>query len=200
MPVLHKYVDRDAFYILTRINSNMVTFQLTDEGLRKLQKSRIISGQKFARALLLDLYRSGDVFTQGTGPGVTKVDRQLELDFSNDPEPETLFPSCSVCKSIDDLHLVELIENDRAASILCHQCRSKEIAIFDTSVPLTLVSRTVLNRLIAMKGIKKLDASVVTYKELLDAEFESKWDAYRKGNPEQTLLLDIDDSKQPKLI
>ena len=39
-----------------------------------------------------------------------------------------------------------------------------------------------MSRFIAIKGIKKIDASATAYKELLDAEFESKWDAYRRGN------------------
>ncbi len=51
-----------------------------------------------------------------------------------------------------------------------------------------------------MKGIKKIDSSVTAYKELLDSDFESKWDAYRKGKPEQALLIDIDSGSQTKLI
>ena len=111
-----------------------------------------------------------------------------------------MFPSCAKCSSIQDLHLVELIDKDHLTSILCGDCRSKKIATFDTSIPLSLVSRTILNRFTAMKGIVKLDASATAYKELLDAEFESKWDAYRKRKPEQALLIDTDIGNQRKLI
>ena len=69
MPVLHKYKDRPDYYILTRIKDNIITFQLTDDGQRRLQGKGIRTGDKFPRALLLDLYRSGQAFTQGTGPG-----------------------------------------------------------------------------------------------------------------------------------
>ncbi|MEN6319419.1 MAG: hypothetical protein ABFD82_11780 [Syntrophaceae bacterium] len=200
MPVLHKYKDRDDYYILTRISGNIITFQVTHEGQRRLQEAGIGSGQQFTRALLLDLCRSGDVFTRGTGPGEIIDERQTVLDFSDDPDSEKMFPSCAGCSSLQDLHLVEVTTKDHFASILCDECRSKKIDTFDTSIPLTLVSRAILNRFLAMKGIKKIDAPVTAYKELLDAEFESKWDAYRKGKPEQALLIDIDSGSQTKLI
>lgn len=202
MPVLHKYKDRDDYYILTRIKDNIVTFQLTDEGLQRLQKAGIIAGKKFRRVLLLDLYRSGLVFTQGTGSGEDIDPRQttLRFDLPNDPDREEMFPSCSVCRSINDLHLVEIKTGGHNAAILCSDCRSKKIATFDTSIPLTLVTRAILNRFISMKEITKLDASVKAYKELLDAEFESMWDAYKKVKPEQGILIKVDDGKQGKLI
>jgi hypothetical protein len=200
MPVLHKYKDRNDYYILTKIENNIITFQLTSEGLQRLQKVGIKPGQKFVRAILLELYRTGDVFTSGTGPGEMTDERQTNLDFSNDSVSEKMFPSCANCSSLQDLHLVEVKAKDHLASILCNECRSKKIATFDTSIPLTLVSRAILNRLIAMKEIKKIDASVTAYKELLDAEFESKWEAYRKGKPEQALLINIDSGNQDRLI
>jgi hypothetical protein len=47
------------------------------------------------------------------GTGITEAEfadkaPQGELDFSQDPETESLFPSCSGCASLDDLHLVEM--------------------------------------------------------------------------------------------
>ena len=200
MPVLHKYKDRDDYYILTKIENNIITFQLTSEGLRRLQEVGIKPGQKFVRAILLELYRTGDVFTSGTGPGEMTDERQMKLDFSNDSDSEKMFPSCANCSSLQDLHLVEVKAKDHRASILCDKCRSKEIATFDTSIPLPLVTRAILNRFIAMKGIKKIDASVTAYKELLDAEFKSKWDAYRKGKPEQVDLIEKDSGNQGRLI
>jgi hypothetical protein len=200
MPVLRKYKDRDDYYILTKIQGNIITFQLTHEGQRRLQNVGVSSGQQFTRALLLDLYRSGEVFTHGTGPGEIIDERQMVLDFSDDPDSEKMFPSCASCSSLQDLHLVEVKAKDHLASILCDECRAKKIATFDTSIPLTLVSRAILNRFIAIKEIKKIDASVTAYKELLDAEFESKWDAYRRGKPEQALLIDTDSGNQGRLV
>jgi len=200
MPVLHKYRDRDEYYILTKIRGNIITFQLTDEGQRKLQKAGINPKQQFTRALLLDLYRSGDVFTHRSGPGELLDGHQMALDFSNDPEPEKLFPACANCLSLQDLHLVEVKGANHFASILCDDCRSKNNAAIDTSIPLNLVSRGILTRMLALKGVEKVDASVTAYKDLLEAEFESKWDAYRKGQPEQALLIDIETGNQRSLL
>ena len=200
MPVLHKYKDKPGHYILTSIGGNIITFHLTLEGYNKILKVGIAPEQPFGRALLLDLYRSGEVFTYGSGPSEVIDGRQMALDFSDDPDSEKMFPSCASCSSLQDLHLVEVKAKDNLASILCEECRSKKIATFDTSIPLTLVSRAILNTFITMKGIKKIDASVTAYKELLDAEFESKWDSYRKGQPEQVSLMNIESGKQGRLI
>ena len=104
MPVLHKYKDREKYYVLTSISGNIVTFQLTAEGHEKLLKSGIKNEERFGRALLFDLYRTGDAFTHGIGPGkIEGADkRQLVFDFPDDPEPGSIFPSCSVCNSIND--------------------------------------------------------------------------------------------------
>jgi hypothetical protein len=200
MPVLHQYKDKPGYYILTSIKGNIITFHLTPDGKDKILKAGITPEQPFGRALLLDLYRSGEVFTYGSGPGEVIDGRQMALDFSDDPDSEKMFPSCASCSSLQDLHLVEIKTKDHLASILCAECRSKKLATFDTSIPLTLVSRAILNHLMAMKGINKIDASVTAYKELLDAEFESKWDAYRKGQPEQASLIDINSGNQGGLI
>jgi hypothetical protein len=102
MPVLHRYKDKEKYYVLTSISGKIVTFQLTAEGHEKLLKSGIKNEERFGRALLFDLYRTGDAFTHGAGPGKLEVTdkRQLALDFADDPEPESIFPSCSVCSSI----------------------------------------------------------------------------------------------------
>lgn len=206
MPVLHKYKDKNEHYVLTGIKGNIITFQLTTEGERRLQSVGILTGKTFQRALLMDLYRSGDAYTHGTGPGkgMLKIDpRQMELDLSHDPEPESMFPSCAICSSVGDLHLVEEIKGkERYATILCANCRSNKSEKIDTSLPLPLVTRGILNRLLMMKNIKKIDSSVSSYQELLDAEFQSKWDALakRKKSGKQEGLFDKADERQGKLM
>jgi hypothetical protein len=200
MPVLHLYKTKKEFYILTSIRGNIITFHLTSAGINKLLKAGIIPGKPFSRALLLDLYRTGEVFTYGTGPSEIIDERQMVLDFSNESDSEKMFPTCANCSSLQDLHLVEVLGKDHFASILCAGCRTKKIVTFDTSIPLPLVTRATLISLTNLKGIKKLDASAKVYKKLLDAEFESKWKAYRKGKPEQALLFDIDTGNQGRLI
>ena len=205
MPVLHEYKGKDEQYVLKSIKGNVVTFQLTVEGQKKLLSAGIIPGRTFERGLLLDLYRSGDAYTHGTGPGegIPRVDpRQMELDFSHDPEPESIFPSCGNCSSLGDLHLVEEIKGkEHYGVILCGDCRFKKSDKIDTSIPLPLVTRGILNRLLEMKNIEKIDSSVSSYKELLDKEFQSKWDSLAKRKPgKQEKLFDRGDKNQVKLI
>jgi hypothetical protein len=200
MPVLRKYGGRDDYYVLTKINENVVTFQITEEGRKKLDIAGIIPGQKFERALLLDLCRSGNAFTRATALDELEGDVQLELDFKADSDSEKMFPSCAECASLDGLHLVEIKSRGRHASILCVDCRSKKMALIDTSIPLSFVSRHIMNRFLSIKGIKNLDKSVDTYKNLLDADFEAKWNSYRKRHPQQELLIDIEVGKQSRLI
>jgi|WetSurSiteA1Bulk_404760.scaffolds.fasta_scaffold05106_3 hypothetical protein len=183
MPVLHKYKDKEGYYILTSIKGLVVTFQLTSEGLEKLITYGIEIGKKFPRALLLDLYRIGDAYTYGTGveESLPKIEaRQLEFDFSDDSEPESMFPSCANCSSLNDLHLVEMKEKDSRASILCADCRLKKSKSIDTSIPLSLVNRGTLNFLLELKGIRHGDKAFSAYQDLLNAEFKNKWEKLAK--------------------
>ena len=183
MPVLHRYNKRNVYYVFTEISGKIIAFQLTHEGERKLKSAGIFPGKTFGRALLLDLYRSGDAYTYGRG--LERVEqqfepRQMEFDFAKDPEPESLFPLCGICSSPDDLHLVEIKGQNHYASLLCGDCRANQRGSIDTSIPLTLMTRTMLKQLLEMKGIEKRDSSVSNYQSLLDAEFKSSWDALKK--------------------
>jgi hypothetical protein len=203
MPVLHKYADKQNHYVLTTIRGNIITFQLTQKGETKLMDAGVKNSQTFGRALLLDLIRSGDAYTQGSGPGKIDAnydDRQMELDFKDDPEPETMFPSCHDCSSLNDLHFVEIKGVESKGSILCPSCRSKRSVEIDTSIPIFLLTRSLLNQLLKKKNIEKLDDSVIAYQELLNAEFESKWDVFMKSKLSQQRLFEKDQGKQSKLF
>ncbi len=67
MPILHKYSKRNMYYVFTEIRGKIIAFQLTGDGERKLKSAGIFPGKTFGRALLLDLYRSGDAYTYGKG-------------------------------------------------------------------------------------------------------------------------------------
>lgn len=182
MPVLHKYRDKEKYYVLTSINSSIVTFQLTDDGHKKLLETGIKNEERFGRALLFDLYRTGDAFTHGAGPGkIEGTDkRQLVLDFTDDPEPESIFPSCSVCNSINDLHLVEVKDKEHFAGIYCSDCRKIRSATINTSIPLPLINRGLLCRVLEMNNIQKTDKSLTEYRKLLDTEFVNRWEEIAK--------------------
>jgi len=171
------------YYIFTEIKGKIIAFQLTHDGEQKLKSAGVFPGKTFGRAILLDLYRSGDAFTYGRGLDHIEQEfepLQLEFDFAKDPEPESLFPLCAVCSSPDDLHLVEIKGNNHYASLLCADCRTNQRGFIDTIIPLSLMTRAILKRLLEMKHIEKRDSSVLNYQSLLDAEFKSKWDALKR--------------------
>jgi hypothetical protein len=183
MPILHKYSKRNIYYVFTEIRGKIIAFQLTGDGERKLKSAGIFPGKTFGRAILLDLYRSGDAYTYGKG--LNQIEQafephQLEFDFAKDPEPESLFPLCAVCSSPDDLHLVEIKGSNHYASLLCADCRVNQRGTIDTSIPLSLVTRAVFKRLLEMKQIEKKDSSVSNYQSLLEAEFKNKLDGSAK--------------------
>ena len=182
MPVLHKYKDKEKYYVLTSISGKIVTFQLTNEGHLKLLESGIKNEERFGRALLFDLYRTGDAFTHGAGPGkIEGADkRQFVLDFADDPEPESIFPSCSVCNSINDLHLVEVKDKEHFAGIYCSDCRKLRSSTINTSIPLPLINRGLLSRVLEMNNIQKTDKSLTEYRKLLDTEFINRWEEIAK--------------------
>ena len=204
MPVLHHYKDRNEHYVLTSIRGNIITFQLTQIGEQKVKATGIKSGETFGRGLLLDLYRSGDAFTHGTGPGVeiSKTDsRQTEFDFRNDPDPESLFPICANCSSPVGLHFVEVKEKEHLASILCSDCRLLKSKAIDTSIPIQLVSRSVLNHILEIKRIDKVDPSLTAFKELLDMQFQAKWEEIAKTRSRKKAITQEElFQKQGKLI
>jgi len=193
MPRLRKYRDRNASYVLTAIRGAVVTFQLTADGEKKLATARIGPGEQFPRALLLDLYRTGDAFTGGIGTASLALDSagQLEMDFANDPDPETAFPACDVCRSVNDLYLtIAGNPDDLVAQLQCATCRALPTARPDTSIPLGLLSRPVLSRLFQIKSVAAKGPNVRQFEELLRTEFESKWEALRKqrGVSQSTLF------------
>jgi hypothetical protein len=194
MPKLHQYRNRNACYVLTSIRDAVVTFQLTPEGEKKMRLAGIAPGSRFQRAILLDLYRTGDAFTLGTGTGdLAEPPAQLEIDFADDPDPETAFPACSDCASVDDLHLTLCAEPaGLMAKLQCPKCRAKATAAgVDTSIPVALLSLATLKRLFALKPAATRHDSVTRLQDLFQAEFESKWAALRKTRrASQPSLLD----------
>lgn len=96
MPRLHKYVSRDAHYVLTSIDGQVNTYQLTPAGEGKLAAAGIVAGQNFERAILLDLYRTGDAFARGGEFAEAVLANQLEMDLASDPYPERAFPTANI--------------------------------------------------------------------------------------------------------
>jgi hypothetical protein len=193
MPKLHKRRDRDSHYVLTRIRGHIITFQLTPQGEQKLIMAGISSGQQFARALLLDLYRSGDAYTGGSGvEQMPSISSQLELDFATDPDPESAFPACDDCDSVIDLHFT--ITGNVGAKLQCPSCRAKASETIDVNIPVPVLSRQLLSRLFQLKTVKAKGENVTRFEDLLRAEFESKWETMRRDRgAAQAFLFDSSD-------
>lgn len=180
MPRLHKYVSRDAHYVLTSIDGAVVTFQLSATGEQRLAGAGIEAGQSFERAILLDLYRSGDAYAQGHEFPEAVLANQLEMDFAGDPHPESAFPVCDGCRSPADLHLT-LRGNATGftAQMLCPGCRLRPEQLADTSIPVALLTRLLLGGLYATKTVVSKAENVRRHEALLDAAFSQRWDAVR---------------------
>ena len=159
----------------------MVTYQLTPKGAFMLKEAGIEPSSQFNRALLLELIRTGDAFTGGTGAGeAATAHGQMEFDLANDPDPETALPVCGDCRKAEDLHLV--LSGPPAAlvaKLLCPACRGRD-NVLDTSIHLSLVSLPLLLRLSELKAIGKKHESVIRFEKLLRTESSLKWDKLRK--------------------
>jgi hypothetical protein len=196
VPTLHRYQDRDGYYVLTSIGGKIVTYQLNAQGADKLLGAGAIPDRnpKFARALLLDLIRTGDAFTGGAGvdQATAQAENQLELDFPADPDPDTAFPVCDDCASREGLHLVlTRATQGITAKLACADHRLGRSAAADTSIPLELVSLPLFGRLFEIKTVKRRLDGVSRFEKLLRTAFESKWEEFRKSNrPSQTGLFE----------
>ena len=195
MPRFHKYLNSEHCYVRTSIRGAVITFQLTPEGERKLKEAGVAPEQNFPRGLLLDLCRTGDAFTGGSGVSepITESINQLELDFPQDPDPETLFPVCDDCASLEDLHLSLFREQGMlAAKLQCPHCRDVTSHTLDTCIPLRLVTLTLFGHLFEIKSVTKKYEGVNRLENLLRSEFESKWEELRKlRSASQESLFDI---------
>lgn len=183
MPRLHQYRDQKNCYVRTSIRGAVITFQLTPEGQRKLKEAGVAPEQIFSRGLLLDLCRNGEAYTGGSGVSEPIADslNQLELDFAQDPDPETLFPSCDDCGGLDDLHLSLVREQETlAAKLQCPHCRDVTSHTLDTCIPMRLVNLTLFGRLFEIKSVTKKYDGFNRLENLLRSEFESKWVELRK--------------------
>jgi hypothetical protein len=203
MPTLRKKKDKELYYALTSISGKVVTFQLSRHGLQRLLGVGLSDGDQFERGVLLDLYNSGDAFTLGStriAPPEDFGGRQLELDFSDDPTPESAFPSCSRCTSAQDLYLVTpRDEQPHDGYVLCADCRLTQTGPPDVSMPLHMVTRTILAGLHEAGLLTNPDIQVTQYRTSLEINFENKWEELRKrkSRRQEPLFPHADRSQRP---
>jgi hypothetical protein len=205
MPTLRMKKGKDEYYVQTSISGQVITFQLTGAGKQKVFDAGLNDGSRFGRALLLSLIQTGDAFTHGTGLRPSpESDRQLELDFSDDPYPEKSLPGCSECSSPENLHLVTVDippEGKPDAYLLCPSCRKEKSTGINVSIPIALVSRPVISRLREWKLFQTPDARFKSYIDALNMDFEKMWEEYRKQKAQPRAgHLPMEDDSQSKLF
>ena len=165
MPTLRRKKDKSKHYVLTSIAGQVITFQLTENGQKRFLGAGLKDGDGFDRAVLFDLYRAGDAFTHGSGTDyATEDSHQLLLDFPDDATPESIFPSCSKCGSPKGLNLVNCSNNPLHDSyILCPSCRATQTIGPDVSMPLPILSRSIIAQFQQMGQMLRPDARVALY-------------------------------------
>jgi len=80
-----------------------------------------------------------------------------------------------------DLHLVT-VSSDKVhdSYILCQDCRKAGALLLGASIPLHIVSRSVIARLQEMGHVNRPDAKLAHYRDQLEIDFQKKYDELRK--------------------
>jgi hypothetical protein len=63
MPILHKYRNKEAYYVLAGVNGRIVTYRLSTDGASRLIDNGIDDGEKLSWSKLLELISHGDAYT-----------------------------------------------------------------------------------------------------------------------------------------
>lgn len=204
MPVLHQYSKSADYYAKSHIKGAIVTFQLTQDGQRKLLDSGLAESSKFPLNLLLDLVRSGDAYTGGSGVEMSEsIDAgQLTFDFPEDEAAEKLLPSCSVTGSYDDLHLVVLQRGEAPVAQLLSPVPRRQIQEpILLSIPLPLLDLKALNHLQRMDKLPD-DATISSLRHWFNQDMTAYWERWRRqrtAKPQQFGLL-APDEEEPSLF
>lgn|SRR3989338_873851 len=178
MPILHKYIDQSGYYIKTNIKGNLVTFQLTKEGLSRLLQAGCDDKRKFPIQMLLDLVRDGGAYTEGSGVSPVSDPKQMEFDFAPIPEIEDLFPRCGKCKSYDNLRLVVQGETvGLGTEILCKKC-TENYPNLQLNVPVAILNHKILDLLIEQQKIAQEEGAILFLRRWFAAEMSRFWGEY----------------------
>lgn len=205
MPVLHTYRSKEGQYVLAGVNGRIVTYRLSQEGVRRLQENSITDGGKFSWAILLELIRQGDAYTGNAGEQDEDLSgwTQLGLLFNikeNEPSTADLVPLCS-CGSMEGLHIAELAAS-KTASLLCDACRTSRRDQIDASLPIYLVNNAEsLQRFLSVAGLTP-DKSLEGYRDLLESKHSEKWDKIvrKRRAASQAPLFPVAESEQENLL
>ena len=194
MPVLHQYKDGSGYFVKSFIEGAIVTFQLTEPGQGALLGLGVQPGERFAQSFLIDLYRRGEAFTKRGGTRREAGYFQAEqycFDFARAQEANPLIPCCALTGSFDDLHLVvhsDLKQDERSVAVELlspdarHGLEHRTILL---SVPLTVLSAEVLDRLRSIGKIPKEGQTLKMLQRWLSVKPPGAWRGRKPGKTRQ---------------
>lgn len=106
MPKINQYKDGRGYYIRSKFDDVMVTYQVSPKGEEYLRKKRLGAGSVIKVNDLIWMQKKGYVYTHGSGP--SEVDTPLWTKPSQPPRPKrTQFwpkppksqPGCACCSA-----------------------------------------------------------------------------------------------------
>lgn len=199
MPVLKSYANSSGHYIHASVRGSVVTFQLTERGFARLSAVGVGLGERFNLTLLADLTREGDAFTRRRSPGYHEAE-QFELDFKESTESEVLFPACSVTGRFDDLNLVVLsVAGELRVQLLVSEERDRVAGTVHLSVPLAILSPTVLDQLESTEHLPLGCPVVQELRQWFRQDASAEWDRLKRSRNIRQVALNFDVPDELKL-
>lgn len=182
MPVLKSYTDGSGHYIHASVCGAVVTFQTTTRGVEKLAAAGVQSGERFALRLLADLTRTGDAYTRHGGVGFHEAEQFVfEFESKESQESEALFPACAVTGTFDDLHLVtHEAEGETRTELLAPTARTALTGRIKLSVPLSILSPSVLTTLETTGQLPEGTPAVAALRRWYAEDASAEWDRLRR--------------------
>jgi len=87
MPVLHRYHSGEGYYVKAQIDGMIVTFQITPDGVRRLERAGYLRGGQLPLRVLGDLCKAGQAYTKRGSPHLRPgyhLAEQFEFTFASD--------------------------------------------------------------------------------------------------------------------
>jgi len=192
MPTLIKYKRGFGAYVRASIGGKFVTFQITIKGAERLKKYGIYPNQNFATYLLLRLYKTGDAFTH-RGTIDCMEGGQEELNFKESQEFDLILPKCEIYGFFDDLYLVvKESESFQTARILGAKARTEESGKVILSVPLWILTKSVVSRLHESGLIPTGCPAFLKLQEWFDNDLDARWSSVQIKGVQKGLSLELE--------
>lgn len=198
MPVLKSYASASGYYILASVRGAVITFQLNDNGFKRLADVGVGVGDRFGLKLLADLTRQGDAFTRRSGTTYYEAEQfEFTFDTTESKESEELFPACALTGQFADLHLVTHRAGDDITAVLL---APEGMARFDEkiqlSIPLSILTLPTIDALEDSGHLPHDSPAIESLKQWFRKEASAEWERLRKSRNtgrQQALGLDAPD-------